>query len=330
MSDLKGSEHRESIRRLSLDAEDVDIQFLYRPHSLSVLILVLIALGWLAFHPFETLENVKYGLLSSALIFIVFGMVQFKNGPFIRPHPVVWRCVLAIAIIYLQLLIFTLSQSKDDIMVLLNAYDPKLGVPLVERSYGDSCDLSFDNIYRQMDIFVIAHALGWFFKAILLRDYFLCWVLSISFELLEYSLEHQLPNFKECWWDHWILDVLLCNYLGIVIGMKACHYFELKGYEWRGISKIESIKGKLYRSFQQFTPHSWTRFDWHFTDSFRNYIGLLLISAIVLLTELNAFYLKFVLHIPPEHFLNTLRLLVIYLMAVPAVREAYHYLNEPT
>jgi hypothetical protein len=22
------------------------------------------------------------------------------------------------------------------------------------------------------------------------------------FEILEYTLEHQLPNFSECWWDH--------------------------------------------------------------------------------------------------------------------------------
>ena len=27
-------------------------------------------------------------------------------------------------------------------------------------------------------------------------------VTSIGFEILEYSLEHQLPNFSECWWDH--------------------------------------------------------------------------------------------------------------------------------
>ena len=27
-------------------------------------------------------------------------------------------------------------------------------------------------------------------------------VISIMFEVLEYTLEHQLPNFSECWWDH--------------------------------------------------------------------------------------------------------------------------------
>lgn len=31
--------------------------------------------------------------------------------------------------------------------------------------------------------------------------------MSIGFELLEYSLQHQLPNFNECWWDH-VIQIL--------------------------------------------------------------------------------------------------------------------------
>lgn len=68
-----------------------------------------------------------------------------------------------------------------------------------------------------IDIFCLAHALGWFGKAMVLRDYWFCWVcdlcidsafrpgwlissskiLSIAFEFAEYSLQHQLPNFNE-------------------------------------------------------------------------------------------------------------------------------------
>lgn len=36
----------------------------------------------------------------------------------------------------------------------------------------------------------------------ILRDWWLCTIISIMFEVLEYTLEHQLPNFSECWWDH--------------------------------------------------------------------------------------------------------------------------------
>lgn len=44
--------------------------------------------------------------------------------------------------------------------------------------------------------------LGWVFKMFLFRDVYVCWFLSIWFELLEYSFQHILPNFAECWWDH--------------------------------------------------------------------------------------------------------------------------------
>lgn len=53
-----------------------------------------------------------------------------------------------------------------------------------------------------MDLFVPLHLFGWWIKTLLLRDMWLCWVISVMFEILEYTLEHQLPNFSECWWDH--------------------------------------------------------------------------------------------------------------------------------
>jgi len=35
-----------------------------------------------------------------------------------------------------------------------------------------------------------------------------------SLVLLVLVLQHMLPNFNECWWDSWVLDVLICNSLG--------------------------------------------------------------------------------------------------------------------
>lgn len=55
---------------------------------------------------------------------------------------------------------------------------------------------------EKFDVFVPTHFFGWWVKTLMLRDYWLCHTLSIVFELLEYTLEHQLPNFAECWWDH--------------------------------------------------------------------------------------------------------------------------------
>lgn len=55
---------------------------------------------------------------------------------------------------------------------------------------------------QKMDMFVLAHIVGWWGKAVILRDVYLCQIISVSFELMEYVLSYMLPNFQECWWDH--------------------------------------------------------------------------------------------------------------------------------
>ena len=42
--------------------------------------------------------------------------------------------------------------------------------------------------------------------------------MSIAFELCEKTFKHWLPNFNECWWDSWLLDVAICNAFGIYMG----------------------------------------------------------------------------------------------------------------
>ena len=64
--------------------------------------------------------------------------------------------------------------------------------------------------------------LGWVCKALIVRDWTLLWVISVGFELMELTFQHMLPNFNECWWDSWILDVLVCNFAGMWGGMKVC------------------------------------------------------------------------------------------------------------
>lgn len=180
-----------------------------------------------------------------------------------------------------------------------------------------------------MDIFVLCHTLGWFAKALILRDVWFCWILSIFFELMEYSLEHQLPNFAECWWDHWILDVLLTNWLGLYLGMKTCQYFSMKQYSWRGIRDIPTASGKLKRTMQQFTPHSWTSFHWGPTKSFKNFVAVVCMLYLALQCELNAFYLKYLLWLPVNHYFNIWRLILFFLCSIPAVREAYQFVSDP-
>ena len=49
------------------------------------------------------------------------------------------------------------------------------------------------------------------------------------------AFAHLLPNFAECWWDALLLDVLLCNGLGIWLGMYVCRKLEIRNYHWESI-----------------------------------------------------------------------------------------------
>lgn len=106
------------------------------------------------------------------------------------------------------------------------------------------------------DRYFVAHFLGWFCKALLIRNRILCWSSSLLWEIVEISLVHQMPNFAECYWDSWFLDFLLCNGLGIEIGHRLCTYLEVQQYEWVGVFEIPTIKGKAKRILLQLTPVS--------------------------------------------------------------------------
>lgn len=42
-------------------------------------------------------------------------------------------------------------------------------------------------------------------------------------QVMEITFQFLLPNFKECWWDHWVLDMLVCNFPGILHAL-ICAY----------------------------------------------------------------------------------------------------------
>ena len=155
--------------------------------------------------------------------------------------------------------------------------------------------------------------MGYWCKTLIFRDWWLTTVISIVFEFLEYSLEHQLPNFSECWWDHWILDVIICNGGGTILGIYTLRYLSMKAYNWRGLYEIPTFRGKIKRFFGQFSPHGWIEFTWNPLSSFERWVAILCITILFLITELNTFYLKFVLWVPPNHILNPIRLLFILL-----------------
>ncbi|XP_066922563.1 phosphatidylserine synthase 2-like [Clytia hemisphaerica] len=319
---------------------DEPVSFFWKSHTISVLTTLLLLLCYLTFledqseHSSE--YNAKRGVLACIMVFLAFGVTQAKDGPFLRPHPVLWRFILCCSVIYELCLIFLLFQTAKDARRWMSHFDPKLGVQLPEHDYGGSCLLydenntenPWHNFWDKIDGFVPAHLFGWWIKTLILRDYWLTFLLSILFEILEYSLQHQLPNFSECWWDHWILDFIICNGGGILLGMFTLQHLEMKKYHWRSLWSIPTYSGKFYRFMGQFTPYSWRKFSWCATYSLKRWLAVLGLIVMFSLCELNVFYLKTALWIPPEHYTVLGRLLFVSFLGLVSIRECYDYLND--
>ena len=97
--------------------------------------------------------------------------------------------------------VFLLCQETNDARAILAFLSPDLGVELPERAYGGDCRIytpedpsSKFRVLRDtiFDEFFIGHILGWYGKAIALRNLPLLWAYSVSFELMELTFQHWL------------------------------------------------------------------------------------------------------------------------------------------
>jgi phosphatidylserine synthase 2 len=316
------------------------ISMFYKPHSVTILIIAICAINYFAFlrRRFSLEENIKRGLFAMISIFLTFCLVQLRDGVMRRPHPAFWRLVTGVGILYLMALIFLLFLEKDDARKMFRYLYDDLGKKLPERSYADACAIYtpddetslFANVKATiLDEFIWAHIIGYILKAIMFRDFKLCWILSLSFEIVEISLQHILENFKECWWDHVIIDVLVCNNLGIMIGLWLCQKFCVYNeYEWVGLDKIASTTGKLKRIAEQFMPYYWTSYRWEIFESWKRFLYFISLLTAMTLVDCNSFFLKYLFWIPPRNPLNSYRLILWFFIGMPAVREYYLYITD--
>jgi len=315
--------------------------YFWRAHTVTVLLVLICCLVYTAFIETpvdDSLANGKRGFMAALFFWVTLGMTIMPDGPFIRPHPALWRLAFAVSIFYELLLIYILFQSPGDARKLMKVVDDNLGEPIVEQDYGGTCIIydrddmkdPWHNVWDKMDIFIVAHLFGYWCKTLIFRDWWVTTVISVMFEFLEYSLEHQLANFSECWWDHWILDVIICNGGGTILGVLTLRWLSMKEYNWRGLWTIPTYRGKIKRIIAQFSPHGWIVFDWNPMSSMERWFAMVCIISTFLLMELNTFYLKFVLWIPPPHLLNPIRLLFSLLWGAVCLRETFQLLDDPS
>lgn len=109
--------------------EDISIEFFYKPHTLT---LLFVGIAWVLYLAFtrNADENLENNLWTAAKViaffFMIISVIAFPSGPFIRPHPVFWRMVFGISVLYLMALLFILFQDYSTIKAIMYWFFPDL------------------------------------------------------------------------------------------------------------------------------------------------------------------------------------------------------------
>jgi len=181
----------------------------------------------------------------------------------------------------------------------------------------------FEYMYR-----FLAHILGWWGKMWIIRDWHMCVIYSVSFEIAELSLVWLIPEFQECWWDSIFMDALGANLIGMFMGRISLQYLECKDYDWNPGDQTPSLLSHLKHMLKKLTPFSWSNYSWP-RDSRSWWLSTVVwIGALVL--ELNSFFIIHALHIKPSHWINTVRLMLLGAQGAQAVPEWYEYVRGNT
>ena len=59
----------------------------------------------------------------------------------------------------------------------------KREIDVVESYASDCWNIGFNTIWESLDIFAFAHFWGWGMKALMIRNYGICWVISVTWEV---------------------------------------------------------------------------------------------------------------------------------------------------
>lgn len=315
--------------------------FFAKPHMVFLLVGVCFLVGYTSFSYSEGydkdsfIHNSQKGLIVAFLALIYYGALYFPSSIMQRPHYSFWRMILAVTLCYLLVLIFVLFQNKQDLDMFFNKFfDQELGKPLPEKSYAYDCRIytpenphsKFANVRDALDIYISAHFFGWLFKMLIIRDWKFCMFLSIFFEFLEMTFQHWLPNFGECWWDHWILDVFGCNALGIYVGHLLIQKFQMKKMKW---TRTSTVNKNIFGNFVEFLSQpQLDQINWHIFSSTKRFYSVLYYIVLVNLIDLSNFFNKFVLWIPSSHYLLAIRIFLWGFLSIIGTREYYEYISN--
>lgn len=146
--------------------------------------------------------------------------------------------------------------------------------------------------------------------------------LSLSFEIVEVAMQHWLHDFRECWWDHLVVDVLICNSIGIHFGLFLADVTGFKRFHWvRGEENEET--SIVWNVIDIFNPFAWIKKNWAVFASARNLFAAATVCAYATLVQLQSFMLKETWGINSAHPFMIARVIVLFLLGTGAATVYY-------
>jgi len=234
---------------------------------------------------------------------------------------------------------------RDKARSAFKIFHPHFGNPLPEKNYAEDCRVytpenpksKFFNLTDAIfDVHFIAHLGGWWAKMLIIRDVKLAWIASASFELIEISFRHWLPNFWECWWDHLFLDLFGCNLLGIILGSITLKYMGVSRINWiykkpkgQKLQELESCSSPLEKALMKMKPDILINYEWEMFSSLKRYFQVVFYIWFILSVDSMNFFLKFCLWIEAESDLLLGRVLIWGFAAIATSREFYEFIDDP-
>ena len=235
----------------------------------------------------DVFEKFRWPLAFSTATIIGFASTHFPDSIIKRPTPVFWRFLMGVLLTYSTFMTLVLVLPRDEARWVFKIFHPSLGNPLPEKGYADDCRVftpenpvsSMFNIYDAVfDVHFVAHLAGWWFKMMIIRDAKIAWVISFSFELIEVSFRHWLPNFWECWWDHLFLDLFGCNMAGIILGSLTIKYIGVSRINWvyekpkPAEANRVCDEGIVLRTLSKLKPDVYTTYNWRIFENLTKYL----------------------------------------------------------
>ena len=146
------------------------------------------------------------------------------------------RIIVVLTVAYMSWLIFMLNLRPEQGRALLGYLDKNLNKPVTKEmhTYDDNCELEWENILDNFDHYYVVHLCNWLLASFVIRDAYILHFWQLLDEGVELSVQHILPHFRECWWDHIFCDILLSNIPAITLGLYLVKKFGIREYDWLG------------------------------------------------------------------------------------------------